>query len=157
MGFNFEVFDKRSTPLVKRPVVTVQTKGMLSMNASAYHAIGTPKAVELLYDREQQVVGIRGVEQEAPHAYPVRGAGTGSTFIVSGRAFFGFYGIPTERPVRRDASVVDDVLIIDLKDPGRDATSNRNRAKANRSQEKLRDNGTNAEGASGVPSGSPGS
>jgi hypothetical protein len=127
--FNFEVFDKRSTPLVKRPEVTIQTKGMLSMNASAHHALGAPEAVELLYDRDQKVVGIRPVEPEAAHAYPIRGVKGGSTYMVSGRAFLMYYGVPTDRPVRRDAVMVDGVLIIDLKDPGRDATSNRNRAK----------------------------
>lgn len=137
--FNFEVFDKRTTPLVKRPEVTIQTKGMLSMNASAYHALGTPKAVELLYDRGQRVVGMRPVEPEAPHAYPIRGVKSGSTYMVSGRAFFGYYDISTERPVRREAAIVEGVLIIDLKQPGRDATSNRNRAKRLREE---RSNGT---------------
>ncbi len=134
--FNFEVFDKRATSFVKRPEATIQTKGMISLNASAYHALGSPKAVELLYDRDQQVLGMRPVETDAPHAYPIRGVGAGSTYMVSGRAFFGYYGIATDRPVRRDAAIVDGVLILDLKDPGRDATSNRNRAK-------LRDAGSN--------------
>ncbi len=134
--FNFEVFDKRSTPLVKRPEVTIQTKGMLSLNASAYHVLGSPEAVELLYDRDQQVVGIRPIAPDAPHAYPIRSVGAGATLLVSGRAFFAYYGIATDKPVRRDVKVVNGVLIIDLKDPGRDATSNRNRAK-------LRDAGSN--------------
>ncbi len=137
--FNFEVFDKRFSTLVKRPEVTIQTKGMLSVNASAYSALGSPEAVELLYDRDQQVVGMRPVAPDAAHAYPIRAVGAGATFIVSGRAFFAYYGIPTDKPVRRDVKITNDVLIIDLKDPGRDATSNRNRAAKLRDE---RSNGT---------------
>lgn len=127
--FNFEVFDKRATAFVKRPEVTVQSKGVLSINASAHHLLGQPDTVELLYDRARRVVGVRPVAPETAHAYPIRNVGAGRTFVISGRAFFQYYEIATERPIRRDAKMVNGVLVIDLNDPGRDATSNRARAK----------------------------
>lgn len=127
--FNFEVFDKRATPLIKRPEVTIQSGGALSLNKSAFHALGEPKAIELLYDRAKRVIGFRSVDENAVHAYPIRGFGSGNTYIVSGRAFLAFYEIPMGSPVRREAKMVNGVLIIDLNDPGRDATSNRNRKK----------------------------
>lgn len=137
--FKFEVFDRRSVPLVKRPEVTIQASGSLSMNASAHHALGKPEAVEMLYDREQRVIGIRAVSPEAPNAYPLRAVGKGGSFIVSGRGFVAYFGIPVGGPVRREVRMVDDVLIIDLKDPGRDATSNRSRKK---NSENASDNGS---------------
>lgn len=130
MPYNWQVFDRRATPLVKRPEVTIQKKGMLSMNASAHHALGRPDAVELLWDAEQRVIGLRPVATDSPQAYPLRSVGTGNSFVISGTAFFAFFGISPEAPKRRDVKVEDGVLILDLKDPGRDATSNRNRRKA---------------------------
>ena len=41
----------------RRPQVTIQAKGTLSFNASAHHLLGEPKAVELLYDREEPSSG----------------------------------------------------------------------------------------------------
>lgn len=149
--FNFEVFDKRSTPLVKRPEVTVQASGSLSLNRSAYHALGEPKTIELLYERERRIVGFRAVDENAVHAYPIRGFGTGNTFIVSGRAFFAFYNIPFGSPVRREAKMVNGVLIIDLNDPGREATSNRNRKKQRDSEQALVGAEAPIEAMSGVP------
>lgn len=132
--FEFEVFDKRATAFVKRPEVTIQSKGTLSINASAQKLMGDPETVELLYDRTRRVVGLRPVDSVTPHAYPIRKVGTGTTFVISGRAFFQYYGIATESPVRRDAKFVNGVLVIDLNDPGRDATSNRARGKLKNSQ-----------------------
>ena len=134
MAFAFEVFDKRSTPLVKRPQVTIQAGGSLSLNLSSYHALGRPPAVELLYDREQRVIGFRPVPSETDHAYPIRGAGQKehpTSFIIAGRAFLAHFDIAVEQSVRRDASVTaEGVLIVDLKAAGRDATSNRSRKRS---------------------------
>lgn len=131
MPYDFEVFDRRATPLAKRPQVTVQRTGGISFNASAYHALGEPEAIELLYDRKQRVMGFRAVAMDDANAYSIRpqGAGKASSHLVSARAFLQFFGIPFEVPLRYDAEPVDGVLTVDLKNPGRDATSNRSRKK----------------------------
>jgi hypothetical protein len=147
--FNWTLFDKRSVPLIKRPEVTLQTKGTFSLNASAHHALGDPEALELLYDADQRVIGFRAAPAEAAHAYPIRPVGKGKTYIVSGRAFVQHFNIPADRPVRREAKMVDDTLVVDLKDPGRDATSNRDRAKR-------RVESQNGAGDSSALAGSPG-
>jgi hypothetical protein len=127
--YKFQKFDKRTSRLVKRPELTIQAKGTLSLNAAAHHLIGSPEAVELLYDEENKVIGLRPVSPEDPDAYPVRPIGGGGTYVLSGRAFLKWFDIDFGTPTRREVTVVNGVLIVDLKDPGRDATSNRTRAK----------------------------
>lgn len=132
--FQWQRFDKQGVRLVRAPELTIQSKGTMSMNAAAHHLIGSPEAVELLYDGQANVIGIRPVPPDDPHAYPVRPVGGKSTgtphsFILAGTAFLNFFGIPYGEPVRREVKLVDDVLIVDLNDPGRSAISNRNRAK----------------------------
>jgi hypothetical protein len=124
---HFEVFRKRMVPLVKTPYVTIQKRGTMSFNKAAHAALGAPKAVELLFDPDERIVGVRGVDPSEPHAYAVRDqAHRETTFVISGTAFTGYYGIPTEISRRWSAYMDDGVLCIDLKQPGTEVTSNRN-------------------------------
>jgi len=159
-AFTFEVFDKRSTPLIKRPQVTIQAGGSLSLNLSSFHALGRPAAVELLYDREQRVIGFRPVPSETDHAYPIRGAGQKehpTSFIIAGRAFLAHFDLAVEQSVRRDATVTaEGVLIVDLKAAGRDATSNRSRKKSGAAATAPNDDSRNgAEPAAAAPTRTP--
>jgi hypothetical protein len=130
VGYNFETFDRRAGRLVKAPEVTVQSSGTLSLNASAANLLGNAEAIGLLYDRTNNVVGVRPVPPETPHAYPLRPVtGERSTFVINARSFFLYYDLPIGTAVRRDVRADDGVLILDLNDPGRVAVSNRKRSK----------------------------
>ena len=113
---NFEVFTKRMVPLVKSPYVTIQKRGSFSLNASAHAALGAPRALELLYDASGRVIGLRGVEPEAPHAYPLRNATNKviGPWIVSGSAFTKYYNIDTSVSRRWPAVLDDGVLCLHL-------------------------------------------
>jgi hypothetical protein len=125
----FETFTKRMVPLGKDPYVTIQKRGLLSFNKSAYAAMGSPKAVELLYNADRRIVAIRPVGEDVAHAYRFRSLGgqkkEATTFMVAATAFTNYYGIPTEVSVRRKATIEDSVLLIDLNDEGTVVTSNR--------------------------------
>jgi hypothetical protein len=125
---NFEVFKKRMTRPSEQPVVTIQKRGVFSINKAAHTAIGSPKAVELLYDPEERIVGIRGVDETVKHAYPLRTTQKtrDTTFMASGLAFTKYYGIATETTTRWDAYVEDDILCVDLKRGGTEIVGNRN-------------------------------
>ncbi len=124
----FQVFKKRTVPLVKQPYVTIQKRGVFSLNKAAHDELGTPEAIELLYDPDEKIVGIRGVKASVEHAYPLRSgvANRESSFLVSGRAFTQYYGIETDVSRRWPAYMDDGILCIDLKQPRTDVTGNRN-------------------------------
>jgi hypothetical protein len=122
---NFQVFDKRAVPLSGEPMVTIQRKGPISINKAAFHAMGEPSFVELLYDPDERIVGFRPLKEQLPHAYPVRHQGRGSTFLIAGHAFLRFYGIPNEVSTRFAAEMFGDVLGVDLKKKGIEVTGNR--------------------------------
>jgi hypothetical protein len=127
----FEVF-RRQRITTDKPSVTIQKKGLFSINAPAFDELGKPEAVEFLYDRENQVIGIRPVERDADHAYFPRAVGRGSTWLIAGTAFTKFYGIDVSEARRRTVEVKDGTLLIDLKDPGVVAVSNRTVGEAKR-------------------------
>ncbi|MEU9834789.1 hypothetical protein AB0D67_24935 [Streptosporangium sp. NPDC048047] len=128
---NFETFTKRMAPLVKQPFVTVQKRGIISMNAAAHALLGEPEALELLYDPKERIVGFRAVSRESEHAYPLRAQNGKSVgpYIVSGTAFVKYYNIDVAVSRRWVAYLDDGILCIDLKDAGTEVTSNRSAGK----------------------------
>jgi hypothetical protein len=114
----FETFTKRMVPLGKDPYVTIQKRGLLSFNKAAHVALGEPDAVELLFNAHRQVIAVRGVKEDTPHAYRFRQLGgqknNSSTYVVGATAFTNHYGIPTNISRRYLVQARDGVIFIDL-------------------------------------------
>jgi hypothetical protein len=130
----FEVFEGQRVRMTDDPTVTIQKRGNISINLPAFEALGTPENVELLYDRERRLMAIRkAADAAARSAYvlrPLKQRGRKappSSYLASGKAFAVFYGIPTDVAKRWTAQVEDDMLVVDLNEPGLEVTSNRNR------------------------------
>ncbi|MHB8466743.1 MAG: hypothetical protein ACYDH6_19230 [Acidimicrobiales bacterium] len=125
----FEVFTRRRyRPDEQEPWVTIQKAGGISFNNAAFEALGEPKAIELLFNRKQRILGVRSVDSSVPHAYKVQAPGGGKRdkgFIISGRSFMAFYGIEQDEARRRKATVDSGTLYVDLNEPGVVVTSNR--------------------------------
>jgi len=115
----FEVFDKRLTPLTKAPSLTLQRKGIISINRAAMALISSPSAVELMWDKERQVIGLRAADDSVSHAYDVRPQSpkkeTGPV-IIAGTAFCSYYKIDTSTSRRFTPVVEDGVLCVNLAD-----------------------------------------
>lgn len=121
----FEVFDKRMAPLAKAPSVTIQKKGIFSINRSAHQLIGAPDTVELLFDKDSSIIAMRPSEES--HAYAVRpqtNSGTGQV-ILSASAFTQYYDIDTEVSRRYKPYEQDGMLCIDLRGPSVEVVGNR--------------------------------
>ena len=128
----FEVFDKRMTPLAKAPSVTIQKRGVISLNKAAHDLVDNAETVELLYDRDRRVMALRAADDSSPHAYAVRNGskrGPGQA-IVSATAFTQHYGIDTTTTRRWKPFVEDGMLCVDLTEQGTVITGNRTKATA---------------------------
>lgn len=129
----FEVFQGQRIRVTDAPTITIQKRGNLSFNLPAYEALDSPEKIELLYDRERKLIAVRKAEDpSAQSAYVLRplsqrGSRPPSSFLASGAAFTVFYGIPTEIARRYTAEVQDNMLVINLNEPGVEVTSNRAR------------------------------
>jgi hypothetical protein len=116
----FETFT-RQRRVGRQPFVTLQKKGVISLNRAAFEALDSPESVELLYDADARLVALRKVDSSVDHAYQVRApVENHATWLVSGGAFVAYYEIDTSRSVRRPARLDGDLLIVDLNDPGVD-------------------------------------
>jgi hypothetical protein len=115
-------FDRRSRPIADEAYVTIQRRGTFSFNQTARTAIGNPEAVELLYDVDERLIGFRPVDPSNPRAYRLRKQGHANNWILGGQAFTKTFRINTDTAKRYLATVDDGVLVVDLKQPGSDAT-----------------------------------
>ena len=117
----FEVFDRSSPPGPAIPFVTVQRRGLISLNRGAYEALGAPKAVELLYNRERRVIAIRPADPTSPRAYTLRqqgGEGGSKTYLIAGTAFTQHYQIDTSQARRYGVEHHGETLLVDLDQEG---------------------------------------
>lgn len=124
MDFDFEEFSRKSAPIGAKPYVTIQRRGAISLNRTAFDSLGKPQAVKLLYDRKQRVIGLRPTELGIEGAYPVRTQAS-SNWLIAGTAFVAHWGIDTSVAKRYEAEMTGDVLVIDLKSQGVEVTGPR--------------------------------
>lgn len=125
----FETFKRNRMPSNVEPAITIQKRGALSLNNAAFEALGAPGFVELLYDRDERLIGIQKSDENTSHAYAVRGTGVNqATRVVSGKAFLAYYDIPRGVARRWIAQERDGMLVIDLKQPGTEVSGHPGRA-----------------------------
>jgi hypothetical protein len=116
-----QVFEGKGSVKLGAAYVTIQKKGVLGLNAASHELLGKPETVELLFNPEEQVIGIRQADGQAPHTYRILAKSDGSALTISARAFLKFYDVALERSVRYPAELVEGILIIDLRQEGVDA------------------------------------
>lgn len=124
---NFESFSRQMLPLKHEPHVTIHKRGTMSLNRTAFVALGSPDAVELLYDRQAQIVGLRPVPADAENVSQVRASSHSPSgpWVISAMAFTRFYDIDTRVSQRWSAYVENGILCVDLTNDGVPVTSNR--------------------------------
>ncbi|WP_073392469.1 hypothetical protein [Jatrophihabitans endophyticus] len=115
----FETFTKTLVALGRDPQVTIQKRGTITLNAAAYAALHEPQAVELLFDRDDLVLGLRPCEPRLGHGVFVRPAtrSPNGPYVVSAMAFLKYYGIDTTVARKFRAEVRWPVLCADLAGP----------------------------------------
>jgi hypothetical protein len=129
----FEVFDKRSAAATKSPMATIQRGGSFSLNKAAQELMGSPEAVELLYDLDEKLIGFRPVEPTSPRAFPVRPQGkNASTYMIAGRAFSKYYKLDASQARRYAVKMANGILVLDLNSESVDVTGPRAASGANK-------------------------
>jgi hypothetical protein len=87
----FVEFERENPRSADVPMFTLQARGLISLNAAVYRALGQPDHVALLYDEKERVVGVRGVGEGNLNAHRVRPQG--GSYLVGAQKFISRYGI----------------------------------------------------------------
>jgi len=98
--------------------VTLSPNRSLLLNAHAYQAFGEPKAVEMLFDGNRNLIGLRPCDPHKKNAFEFRSAGGRSNrnVAISLGAFLTHFGIKPERTVLFEQIDIDrdGILILDM-------------------------------------------
>ena len=129
----FKVFEKGSAPAPTIPTVTIQKRGMFSLNDAAFRLIDEPGAVQFLWDAESRRVAIEGVPLTSPNAYPTRRQGSSKTanrgiVLIAGTMFTKFIDIDTSVAKRWVPRLEGGMLIVDLNEPSQTVASTRRKS-----------------------------
>jgi len=115
----FEKFDRSKAVYGRKPNVTIQARGIISINQSAYRRMGSPGFVDLYFDPESNRIGIQGTT-DADSGLNVRVADQpGAAAVIGGTSFTKYYDIDTRQSRRWEPEFEGDMLIIDLNTEGR--------------------------------------
>jgi len=130
MGFT--VYEKGSAPVPTTPSVTIQRRGMFSINRAAFEGLGKPEGVELLWDADRKAIAMRPAPLSNQNSYPLRPQGAKDTergpWLVAGTLFTQFIGLNTDEAYRWTPVFEDGMLVIDVSKPGSRATGPRRKA-----------------------------
>ncbi|MHA6751663.1 hypothetical protein ACX31A_12410 [Dermacoccus nishinomiyaensis] len=120
----FEVFDKRHAPMRSAPSVTIQKRGIMSINGAAHALLNRAMVVELLYDKERKVMALRAAEP-SPRSYELRDPTPSGRTLLSATAFTQAFDIDTTVSRRYEPFVEDGMLCINVAGPSTVVQSNR--------------------------------
>jgi hypothetical protein len=121
----FEVFDGYYAHVTKLSHVSISRSGTISLNRTAFEALGSPLYVELLFHRAKRLIGIRHADRDGKHSIPVRKQGHSKSYIIAGLAFAKEYDIGISVARRFEASLDENMLIVNLNGASMDATRRR--------------------------------
>jgi len=129
----FQVFDRRHAPMRGEPSVTLQSSGVLSINAPAHRMIDNAMKVELLFDPSREVMALRPSEG-SPRSYELREPTSTGLTMVSLTAFANAYGIDLSTSRRFQPFLEDGMLCVDLKGESVAVRGNRSRGEERRAE-----------------------
>lgn len=115
MARKFEIFTGRNKPASSKTMrVSLNKRGAISFNHAAFVALGEPKAVELLYDKETNAIGMRASKEDVRHAYPVRAQGKSKSYIIGAVAFTQHYDVKPENTITFDPLIEDGIMVLEF-------------------------------------------
>jgi hypothetical protein len=110
----FETYRVDEKSLDKVPQVTIDLRGNIILNASAFALLNKPTLVKLMFDPQRRIIGL-GLSNDEGEGHPVRDyPGTPPRAAISATAFLDHYGVAHEKTKRWNAKLENDVLLLDL-------------------------------------------
>lgn len=96
--------------------ISLSSRGVLTLNQPSFDALGEPERIELFYDHEEQLIGIKPSTPEVRHSIKIRKQGANKSYLVNARPFCYHFKIKVPKTIRfEDINMEDGVMILDLK------------------------------------------
>jgi len=118
MLIRWEEFEGKPTePKGERLHVTLNQKNVIFLNRNVHSRLGEPRAVVLMFDKVNSVIGIRPTEPGKKNAFPVKKRPGGNHRVIVATPFCVHYRIKVDRTTAFIDADVDNegILRLDLK------------------------------------------
>lgn len=83
----------------------------------AYGALDEPRAIQLRFNPEARIIGLRATSPDHPSAHTVRQQKRTRSFLVAAKGFLRRYGIPFDVSQRYRGALRGNMLVFDLTQP----------------------------------------
>lgn len=107
----FKQFHRTSGRRVQNPdpVLTIGSDGKFQLNVAAWELLGGPRAVQLFFEENEDLIGIRPATEGNPDAYAVTNADKPNyKKVISSTSFCKYYKIDTEETSQYTVSFSDE-------------------------------------------------
>lgn len=94
--------------------VTLGPKKVIMLNRIAYEALGTPQAVELMFDETQKIIGLKPAELRRANAFPLKVKKGSQHRLIFAGAFCTHFGIRVDRTVLFNEIDIDNEGVMTL-------------------------------------------
>ena len=96
--------------------VTIGVNKAILMNEHAFVAFGSPSAVQLMFDGNRRLIGMRQCDPDKKNAFPVKPALQGKHHIVYAGGFFSHIDLKPDRTILFDEIDIDPdgTVVLDL-------------------------------------------
>lgn len=108
---NWELFQKGTH--IGNQAISIYKAGIIALPESVWSSLKT-EFVELLYNRQENKIGIRASSEESPNSYKLVERPNTKTRIISSASFISHYGLEHPKAKRYKAEMKGDMLVIDL-------------------------------------------
>lgn len=111
-----EYEDGPTQPIAERLHATINYKGTILLNGNLHEKLGLPKAVKLVFDRKNSVIGVIAVPETRENAFPVTAQRTGRHRLIRASPFCRKFGIriSSTNIFRKPEIDEDGILQLDL-------------------------------------------
>lgn len=117
----FEEFKKSKYHSSKGNFITITKTGILNVSVEAYEKfLKDFECVQFLFDKENNLIGIKPMEEKHPDYYNIRvmDRGVGSKGIsISALSFLKHYKIDYSKKKKLEPKLQDDLIVLDLNKP----------------------------------------
>lgn len=111
----WEVFKHQGSRSATVMRASLSVRGVVTLNQVSYEALLQPEAIELLFDGEEQLIGLRPTSADVRHSYPVRKQGKNKSYLIGAKAFCNYYNIVLQETVAFDEVKIESgIMILDL-------------------------------------------
>lgn len=95
--------------------VSLNPRGIFGLNQKAVDMLGSPEAVVLMFDKANQLIGLKASSPDVNHAYELKRQGTSQSYFLRAKSFCNFYGIEIgDTVVFNDVQMEDGVIVLQL-------------------------------------------